>query len=163
MLRGFQSLGAVTIPCNLRFTENSDSQSAVNSVKQTVFDTQNGGNLMLKRTCLALLATSLLATPALARDKTLYLGVEAGALWAKDINFDLVPDPLFDGDEVDDFFSVDHKMGYDLAAIFGYDGGLVRAELELGYKRAGHDEYAIRLPDLELDQWDPPVSDDGDG
>jgi len=43
---------------------------------------------MIKRTCLALLASSMIATPALARDKTLYLGIEGGLLWAKDVDLE---------------------------------------------------------------------------
>jgi opacity protein-like surface antigen len=118
---------------------------------------------MIKRTCLALLASSMIATPALARDKTLYLGIEAGALWAKDVNLDLTPDPFDIDGSVDDFISIDHKMGYDIDAIFGYDGGMVRAEIELGYKRASHDEYGIRVPDFELDEWSPQEQFDADG
>jgi len=119
---------------------------------------------MLRRTCAAaLLASAMIASPAMARDKTLYLGIEAGPMWAKNIHFDLVDDPLFDTGRVEDFLVVDHKLGYDVAAIFGYDAGIVRAELEAGYKRAGHDEYDIRLPDLELDEWSAPVTTDGDG
>ena len=94
---------------------------------------------MIKRTCLLLLASSLLASPALARDRSLYLGVEGGLLWAKDINFDLdTPNG-----RLDNVLSIDHKMGYDVDALFGYDAGYVRAELELGYKRASHDEYSV--------------------
>ncbi len=67
---------------------------------------------MISRTCLALLATSLLATPAVARDKTLYLGVELGAAWASDSDLDaegdLLDDELFD---IDNFVEIDHKMG----------------------------------------------------
>ena len=34
-------------------------------------------------------------------------------------------------------------MGYDVGVIFGYDAGIVRAELDLSYKRWSHDEYAL--------------------
>jgi opacity protein-like surface antigen len=104
-----------------------------------------------------MLGASLLATPAMARDKTLYLGVEGGILWANDMKFDA------DGPQLDleDVIQIDHKMGYDLAAIFGYDGGMVRAELEVAYKRASHDEYEFTFEDVE----GQPVSEtfDGDG
>ena len=118
---------------------------------------------MIKRTCLALLASSMIATPALARDKSLYLGIEGGLLWAKDVNLDLTPDPFNVDGSVDDFISIDHKMGYDIDAIFGYDGGMVRAEIELGYKRASHDEYGVRFPDFEEDEWSAQLPFDGDG
>jgi opacity protein-like surface antigen len=91
---------------------------------------------MLRRTCAAaLLASAMVATPAIARDKTLYLGVEAGPMWANDVEIDI------DSTEGQfDFFDLDHKLGYDAGVIFGYDAGLVRAELDLSYKRASHDE-----------------------
>ena len=94
---------------------------------------------MIKRTCLLLLASSLLASPAVARDRSLYLGIEGGLLWAKDTKFD-----LRGPQRVDNALVIDHKMGYDIDALFGYDAGYVRAELELGYKRASHDKYDVR-------------------
>ena len=118
---------------------------------------------MIKRTCLALLASSMIATPALARDKTLYLGIEGGIMWPKDVSLDLRPDPFNIDGNVEDFINIDHKMGYDVDAIFGYDGGIVRAELELGYKRASHDEYEVRIPDFELDEFSSPESFNADG
>ncbi len=96
---------------------------------------------MMKRSCLLLLASSMLATPAVARDKSLYVGVEGGLMWAKDVDLDLIFD---DDDRINDILSIDHKMGYDLDALFGYDAGMVRAELELGYKRASFDEITVR-------------------
>ena len=98
---------------------------------------------MLLRSCAALLAATVLtATPALGRDKTLYLGIEAGPSWASDLNTDIVFDD--DGDEIEeDFLNIDHKMGYDVGVIFGYDAGIVRAELDLSYKRWSHNEYEL--------------------
>ena len=94
---------------------------------------------MLLRSCAALLAATVLtATPALARDKTLYLGIEAGPSWASELDLDVEID-----DTDFDFLEVDHKMGYDVGVIFGYDAGIVRAELDLSYKRWSHDEYTI--------------------
>lgn len=43
---------------------------------------------MLNRILPALLATTLLAAPATARDKTLYLGAEAGIAWGTDTDID---------------------------------------------------------------------------
>ncbi|MDV3256661.1 MAG: porin family protein, partial [Sphingomonas sp.] len=85
-----------------------------------------------------MLATTLVAAPAMARDKTLYLGVEAGPMWASDLDINVdTPEGEFD------FFELDHKMGYDVGVIFGYDAGIVRAELDLSYKRASHDELVF--------------------
>ena len=86
-------------------------------------------------------AAVALASPAAARDGHGYVGFEAGALWAKDMDFDL----NFTGDgspfSVDDYLLADFKKpGVDLDLIGGYDFGVVRAEAELGYKRARVDE-----------------------
>ena len=84
------------------------------------------------------LATGLaaIATPAAARDRSAYFGLEVGALFVKDSDVDLDDDDIFDED-----FSIEHKMGVDGDMIAGYDFGMVRAEAELGYKRSEHDEY----------------------
>ena len=74
---------------------------------------------MLRRTCVALLASTLLATPAVARDKTLYLGVEAGPMWSGETDIDID----IQGTERD-FLEIDHKLGYDVGLIFGYDAGI---------------------------------------
>jgi len=81
----------------------------------------------------AALAT-LAAAPAAARDNSGYFGIEAGAMWLND--FDIA----VDGDEL---FTLEHKMGVDGDLIAGYDFGVVRAELELGYKWAEWNEIAV--------------------
>jgi len=83
------------------------------------------------------LATGLaaIATPAVARDRSAYFGLEAGALFVKDTDVDI------DDEQFNDDFSIDHKMGIDGDMIAGYDFGMFRAEAELGYKRSEHDEY----------------------
>jgi opacity protein-like surface antigen len=88
------------------------------------------------------LATGLaaMASPAVARDRSAYVGLEAGALFVKDTDVGI----SFDDDD-DDFvgdFEIEHKMGIDGDLIAGYDFGMFRAEAELGYKRSEHDEYA---------------------
>ncbi|HEU0311433.1 MAG TPA: outer membrane beta-barrel protein, partial [Sphingomicrobium sp.] len=98
---------------------------------------------------MALLATSLLATPALARDKTLYMGVEAGIAWGTDTDIDAENIPDDDFPALDNFIELDHKMGYDVGLIFGYDAGIVRAELDLSYKNVSHDEANFIFPDGE--------------
>src|SRR4029450_4706556 len=94
---------------------------------------------MLRRTCAAaMLASAMIASPAVARDRTLYLGVELGPMWANDMDVDI---DSTEGEFA--FFELDHKMGYDVGVIFGYDAGIVRAELDLSYKRASHDELGF--------------------
>ena len=94
---------------------------------------------------MALLATTLLATPAMARDKTLYIGAEAGITWGTDTDIDAENIDDDDITELDNFVEIDHKMGYDVGLIFGYDAGIVRAELDLSYKHVGIDEVRQRL------------------
>jgi opacity protein-like surface antigen len=90
------------------------------------------------------LATGLaaMASPAAARDRSAYVGLEAGALFVKDTDVDLA---LIDDDDEDIFaddFAIDHKMGIDGDLIAGYDFGMFRAEAELGYKRSEHKDYS---------------------
>ena len=67
------------------------------------------------------LATGLtaMASPAVARDRSAYFGLEVGALFVKDTDVDLDDDEIFDED-----FSIDHKMGIDGDMIAGYDFGI---------------------------------------
>ncbi|MFL6749560.1 MAG: outer membrane protein, partial [Sphingomicrobium sp.] len=106
---------------------------------------------MLRATCAALLATTLLATPAMARDKTLYLGAELGVAWGTDTDIDA--DNVRDGGQatvdLDNFLQLDHKMGYDVGLIFGYDAGIVRAELDLSHRHIGIDSVDFIFPDGE--------------
>ena len=73
-----------------------------------------------------------IASPALARDGTHYVGIEAGLLMPEDMDFD------YDSDNV---FEAELNNGYDLGLIFGHDFGFLRAEGELSWKRAEHDAY----------------------
>ena len=89
---------------------------------------------------LAAVAAAALTSPALARDKSTYVGVEGGVMLVEDTNLDF----SFDGDpEIRDAVTIDHKLGFDVDLIAGYDFGLVRAEAEVGYKRASIDEVQI--------------------
>jgi opacity protein-like surface antigen len=91
---------------------------------------------------LAAVAAAVVASPAMARDGSPYVGIEAGLLKAKDSDFDR-RGPLVNTTDWVNWLKVDHKLGYDVDFIAGYDFGLIRLEGELGRKRARHDEYAI--------------------
>lgn len=80
------------------------------------------------------LASTALATPALARDKAWYVGVEGGAMIVEDIHFDIGANK--------DSMQIDHKYGYDVGGTVGYDLGMFRLEAEVAYKSANVD--AIR-------------------
>ncbi|HUP67610.1 MAG TPA: flagellar motor protein MotB, partial [Sphingomicrobium sp.] len=79
------------------------------------------------------LASTVLATPAVARDKSLYAGIEGGVMFVEDMDFDYLDSTGF---ELKDGATTRHKVGLDVDAIVGYDFGMIRLEGELGYKRA---------------------------
>jgi OmpA-OmpF porin, OOP family len=83
----------------------------------------------------ATMAIVLGASPAFATDGQPYLEVDVGALLLDDVRFDTVTvRSLLRTD-------VQSDLGYDAAAIIGYDLGPVRLELEGSAKRAGVDEF----------------------
>ncbi len=89
---------------------------------------------MRKLAVVLALASTALATPALARDKSWYVGVEGGAMIVEDIDYDI--------GALNNAGSVDHNYGYDVDAVMGYDFGGFRLETEVGYKRATVDGYS---------------------
>src|SRR4051812_32618738 len=84
------------------------------------------------------LASTALATPALARDKTWYVGVEGGAMIVEDIKFDIAGVTAAGNGNA----TINHDYGYDVDGVIGYDFGPVRIETEVGYKSAVLDSYA---------------------
>ncbi|MEO7240634.1 MAG: outer membrane beta-barrel protein, partial [Sphingomicrobium sp.] len=85
------------------------------------------------------LASTALATPAVARDGSWYVGIEGGGMIVEDTELD------YDNGvrNVDDGVVVDYKTGVDADILTGYDMGMVRLEVELGYKRASVDNIII--------------------
>jgi len=81
------------------------------------------------------LAAIVIATPATARDRSAYFGLEAGGLFVTDTDVKTTS-----GSTTSDF-RINHKMGIDGDMIAGYDFGMFRAEAELGYKRSMHKDY----------------------
>ncbi|MDQ3245667.1 MAG: outer membrane beta-barrel protein [Pseudomonadota bacterium] len=102
-------------------------------------------------------AVAVAATPAMARDGSGYVGVEGGILFVQDRDVEYQG---FDGG-LDTEFEIEHNMGFDLDFIAGYDFGPVRAEAELGYKRAGVD--GITNVDDDDDIFDEEFDFDDDG
>jgi opacity protein-like surface antigen len=84
---------------------------------------------MRKLALAAALATSALASPALARDDSWYVGVDAGVLLVEDQNITFTPARAASP-------TVDYHKGYDVDANIGYDFGGFRLEAEAAYKRA---------------------------
>jgi OOP family OmpA-OmpF porin len=86
------------------------------------------------------LSSTLLATPAFARDGAMYVGGEFGAMIVEDMNIDV--------GAVENAITVNHNYGYDGGIFVGYDFGAFRLEGEVSYKKADLDDYqtTIRLP-----------------
>jgi len=108
----------------------------------------------MRRYLLAAVAAAAIASPAMARDGSGYVGLDLGPMLIEDIDFDFGP-----SDDVlsNDALTVDHKTGYDIDLNGGYDFGMFRAEAEIGYKRAGIGD--IFFNDTTI----PPAVVNGDG
>ena len=95
------------------------------------------------------LASTALATPALARDHSFYAGLEGGAMVVEDANVDIYDSTATTA--INDFAVMDFHPGWDIDLVGGYDFGMVRLEGELGYKHASLDEVEFRdIPDTGL-------------
>src|SRR4051812_844272 len=96
---------------------------------------------MRKLTFAVALASTALATPAVARDHSFYAGLEGGAMWIEDADFSYTDST---GRTIGPAaLTVRHKTGFDIDAIAGYDFGMIRVEGELGYKRASIHEMLV--------------------
>ncbi len=95
---------------------------------------------------LVAVAAAAIATPALAQSTGPYVGIEGGVLFPKDTRVGATVD-FIDPATPDATFKnvgkVNHKTGFDVDAIGGYDFGMFRVEGELGYKRAKSDDFRL--------------------
>lgn len=92
----------------------------------------------MRKYLLAAVCAMAISSPAVAQDGW-YAGVEGGVMKVKDLDLDY-EDPAVD---IDDGIRIDHKMGWDVDLIGGYDFGMFRLEAEIGYKKAKLDELEI--------------------
>ncbi len=74
------------------------------------------------------LASTALASPALARDDQWYVGVDGGAMIVEDLSLDI--------GATNNAASVDTDKGYDFGGVVGYDFGGFRLESEVSYRQA---------------------------
>jgi OmpA-OmpF porin, OOP family len=79
------------------------------------------------------LASTALASPALARDDQWYVGVDGGAMIVEDLNLDI--------GTLNDAATIDTDKGYDFGGIVGYDFGGFRLESEVSYREADVDRF----------------------
>jgi len=105
--------------------------------------------MMRKLALTVALATTALATPALARDNAWYVGVEGGAMIVEDIDFTLTST----GAQV---LTTDSDYGWDVGGNVGYDFGGFRLEAEVSYREADVDTHttSVALPGLAVGRYD---------
>ena len=95
---------------------------------------------MRKLAAAVALASTALATPALARDDSWYVGVGGGVMIVEDLGLDI--------GTFKDAATLDHKKGYDFDGVVGYDFGGFRAEVEVGYREADIKAGRIGTPGI---------------
>ncbi|MGB6184824.1 MAG: outer membrane beta-barrel protein, partial [Sphingopyxis granuli] len=86
------------------------------------------------------LASTALASPAVARDNSWYVGVGGGVMIVEDIDLDI--------GTAANAVSLDHRKGYDFEGVVGYDFGGFRAEVEVGYREADIRSGAVAAPGI---------------
>jgi OmpA-OmpF porin, OOP family len=86
------------------------------------------------------LASTALASPALARDDQWYVGVDGGAMIVEDLSADV--------GVVDNAASFDTDKGYDFGGLVGYDFGGFRLESEVSYREADVQGFSSAVPVL---------------
>jgi len=120
---------------------------------------------LMRKLLFATAATlAFVASPAVARDGSGYIGVEGGLLFPNDSSIDVDPDPTDDDDagSFDSGLDIDYRRGIDVDVIGGYDFGMFRVEGELAYKRAKLDqlELSTALQDLIEDEIGGPITEE---
>jgi OmpA-OmpF porin, OOP family len=105
---------------------------------------------MRKLAIVVALSSTVLATPALARNGAWYVGGDFGAIIVEDIGYDFGIGPVVPGGGGSSQIVTNHDYGYDAALFVGYDLGAFRIEAEVAYKRARVDdiETTIALPGM---------------
>jgi outer membrane protein OmpA-like peptidoglycan-associated protein len=81
------------------------------------------------------MASTALASPALARDDAWYVEVDGGVMVVQDLEFDI--------NGVADDLTFDTEKGYDFGGIVGYDFGPFRLEAEASYRETDVDSITV--------------------
>ncbi|MEO2039273.1 MAG: outer membrane beta-barrel protein, partial [Martelella sp.] len=95
------------------------------------------------------MASTVLASPALARDDQWYVQVQGGPMLVEDLDFDV-------NGQVENL-TADYDTGYDFGGVIGYDFGPFRLEAEGSYRAAdinsiqvGSEGFPLQLPGLPV-------------
>jgi len=107
----------------------------------------------MRKFLLAAVATAAIASPAMARDGSPYVGVDFGILAPRntnmdvDANFPVTTNPVVPSGvtHYNEGFDVDYKNGFDGDIVGGYDLGMFRIEGEVAYKHAS-------IKDVDFDE-----------
>ena len=97
---------------------------------------------MRKLAAVLALASTALASPAMARDDSWYVGVGLGVMLVEDLSLDIRG--------VDNAGTLNHDSGYDADGVVGYDFGGFRAEVEVGYRSAAAESISVSAPGIPL-------------
>src|SRR5690606_13623962 len=91
------------------------------------------GNYIMRKLVIGMaMASTALASPALARDGQWYIEGQGGPMIVEDLDFDILD---ADG-EVVETAGADTDKGYDFGGVVGYDFGGFRLEADVGYRSA---------------------------
>ena len=86
------------------------------------------------------MASTALASPALAKDDSWYIGAEFGSMLVEDADFDI--------NDTAEAHEVSHDFGFDGGGYVGYDFGGFRLEAEVSYRQADVDGITVGAPGL---------------
>ena len=86
------------------------------------------------------LASTALASPALARDDQWYVGVDGGAMIVEDLNLDIRA--------LNNAAGIDTDTGYDFGGVVGYDFGGFRLESEVSFREADTTRFSSATPQI---------------
>ncbi|MEW4449660.1 OmpA family protein [Qipengyuania sp. JC766] len=89
------------------------------------------------------MASTALASPALARDGQWYVELGGGPMIVEDSDIAIDAGGGVDTDDSSTFATIDNDYGYDFGGIVGYDFGGIRLEAEASWREADVDELAV--------------------
>ena len=96
------------------------------------------------------LASTALASPALARDDQWYVGVDGGAMIVEDFDLDIGVN--------ENAASIEADKGYDFGGVVGYDFGGFRLESEVSYREADLDSISVAAGGIPVNAGTLPLS-----